>query len=79
MKNVRCHECKIKWNFNYHQSEGSERIIQVPRCDDCAGFGQDANLVSLVVARLGADVSKVYIDSVSNIHQKQKYSNAIGG
>ena len=42
------------------QSEGSERIIQVPGCDDCTGLGHDKNLVSVAVARPGEDVPKVF-------------------
>ena len=42
-----------------NQSEGFERIIQVPGCDDGTGLGHGKNLVSVVVvvvARLGAVV-----------------------
>ena len=43
-----------------HQSEGSERIMQVPGCDYCTGIGHVTNPVSVVVvAWLGADVSNV--------------------
>ena len=42
-------------------SEGFERIIQVLGCDDGTGLGHDKNLVSVVVARLGAVVSIAYI------------------
>ena len=49
------------WVFLKNQSEGFERIIQVPGCDDGTGLGHDKNLVSVVVvvvvARLGAVVS----------------------
>ena len=51
------------------QSEGSERIIQVPVCDDCTGLGHVKNIVS-VVAPLGADVFDVSIDSLSNLYQQ---------
>ena len=51
-----------------------EWIIQVPGCDDCTGRGRDTNLVSVVVvARLGASVSKVSIDYVSNLYQKPMF------
>ena len=49
---------------NNNQSEGFERIIQVPGCDDGTGLGHDKNLVSVVVvvvARLGAALSIAYI------------------
>ena len=52
------------------QSEGSERIIQVPGCDDCIGLGHDLNLVSVPVAPPGAGVSTVLIDSGSLFDQK---------
>ena len=51
-----------------YRSEGSERIIQVPGYDDCTGFGHDRNIVSVVVARLGADVSNVSNESVIILH-----------
>ena len=57
-----------------YQSKESERIIQVPGCDDCTGLDHDTNLVnasaSVVAALPGAGVSKVSIDSVSNLYQK---------
>ena len=55
--------------FSY-QSEGSERIIQVAGCDDRTGLGHVRNLVSasVVVAWLGAGISNVAIDSVSNLY-----------
>ena len=56
------------------QSETSERIIQVLGCDDCTGLGNVKNIVVVVVvvvvARLGADVSNVYFDYVSNLHHE---------
>ena len=59
--------------WEYYQSEGSEWIIQVPRCDD-RGLGHDKSIVSVVVvvvaARPGADVSKVCIDNLDIIDQK---------
>ena len=59
-----------------HESERSERIIQVPGCDDCTGLRQDNFVVSVsvvvVVARLGADISNVSNDSVS-IRDQQIY------
>ena len=39
-----------RW-FNY-RGERSERIIQVPGCDDCTGLGHDQNLVSVPSRRL---------------------------
>ena len=58
---------------NGDQSDGSERIIQFPGCDDCTVLGHDTNLVSasVVVARLGAGVSKVPIDSVKQSSSKK--------
>ena len=56
-----------------NQSEGSERIIPVPGCDDGKGLGHDRNLVSIsvvVLARLGADISNAFLDSVSILHQR---------
>ena len=48
-----------------YQCEGSERIIQVPGCDDCTGLGQDRKCASIVivlaVVRLGADVLKLLL------------------
>ena len=55
------------------QSEGSERIIQVRGCDDCTGLGHGKSIVSVsvvIVARLGADLANVSIDSVSILHQQ---------
>ena len=52
------------------QAEDSERIIQVHGRDDSTGLGHDQTLVSgVVVAPLGAAVSKVSIGSVSNRYQ----------
>lgn len=48
----------------YGQSGGSERILQVLGCDDRTGLGHDENIVSVVVARLDADVSNICIDLV---------------
>ena len=56
--------------YNYFQSEGSERIIQVPGCDDCTGLGHDKTLVSIPVAPPGAGVSKVLIDSGSFLYHQ---------
>ena len=47
--------------------EGSERIIPVPGSGACTGLSHVQNIVSFV-APLGAGVSKVSIDSVSNLH-----------
>ena len=60
------------------RSEGSERIIQVPGCDDCIGLGPDTNLVSVVVAPLGADVSNVLIDAGSLLGQKLNVQTVSG-
>ena len=54
--------------------------LQVLGCDDCTGLGHGRNLVSVVVARLGADISKASIDSVSILHQQrdvQRYRERI--
>ena len=61
-----------------NQSEGSERIIQVPGCDDCTGLGHVKTNVSFAVARPGADFSKVSIGSVSHLHQKQNVQGVSG-
>ena len=52
-----------KWKGGTNQSEGFERIIQVPGCDDGTGLGHHKKLVSVVVvvARLGAALSLAYI------------------
>ena len=47
----------VRQSMLAYQSEGFERIIQVPACDNGTGLGHDKNIVVVVVARLGAVVS----------------------
>ena len=68
----------VGWAIPEGLSEGSERIIQVPGCDDCTGIGHDKHIVSVVVARLGADVSNVFNDSVSMLYQKKMFEHGSG-
>ena len=44
---------------HYYQSEGCERLIEVPGCDDGTGLGHDKNHVS--VAPLAATLSEANI------------------
>ena len=69
LNNFDPHSYQHSWE--YHESAGSERIIQVPGCDDCTGLSHDQSFVSgsvVAVARLGADVSNVMIHTMGRIY-----------
>lgn len=65
------HQLAHTQNIPYMINVRDEGIIQVLGCEDCTGLGHGKYFVSLVaVARLGADVSSVFIDNVGAIDQR---------